>query len=181
MGEEKRKPGRPRKWASDAERMRAARAAKRAERDATSRRAKQVSSDTDRRWGEAPVPVVSPVAPPSQLPTSVVALEPIADHSDCEAAIGALRRELVDLEERYDDLVLSRWMLGRKYEHALGRMRSHDPAGIVWLVEHLADWERDNEARRIKRLQEPSRELVRRRYEEEFDRRLELARRQSEL
>ncbi len=34
MGEEKRKPGRPRKWASDAERMRATRAARRAEREA---------------------------------------------------------------------------------------------------------------------------------------------------
>ena len=34
MGEEKRKPGRPRKWASDAERMRATRAAQRAEREA---------------------------------------------------------------------------------------------------------------------------------------------------
>ncbi|MFP5487627.1 MAG: hypothetical protein ACLGHQ_04905 [Acidimicrobiia bacterium] len=99
---------------------------------------------------------------------------------DCEATIGALRRALVDLEERYDDLVLSRWMLSRKYEHALGRMRTHDPAGIVWLVERLAEWERDNEARRIRRLQEPHRELVRRRYEEEFERRLEQARRQSQ-
>lgn len=87
-----------------------------------------------------------------------------------------MRRELVDLEERYDDLVLSRWMLSRKYEHALGRMRTHDPAGIVWMVERLADWERDNEARRFRRLQEPHRELVRRRYEEEFERRLEIAR-----
>ncbi len=91
-----------------------------------------------------------------------------------------MRRELVDLEERYDDLVMSRWMLSRKYEHALGRMRSHDPAGITWLVERLAEWERDNEARRIRRLQEPHRELVRRRYEQQFDRRLELARRHSE-
>ena len=126
------------------------------------------------------MPVVSPVASASRPPASAAAPEPSADHTDCEATIGALRRELVDLEERYDDLVLSRWMLSRKYEHALGRMRSHDPAGIAWLVEHLADWERDNEARRIGRLQEPHRELVRRQYEEEFDRRLQQARHASQ-
>lgn len=133
-----------------------------------------------RRRAEAPLLVEPPVVSESQPSASAVAPEPVADHTDNEATIGALRRELVDLEERYDDLVLSRWMLGRKYEHALGRMRSHDPAGIVWLVERLAEWERDNEARRIRRLQEPHRELVRRRYEEEFDRRLEQARRASQ-
>lgn len=180
MGEEKRKPGRPRKWASDAERMRATRAAQRAEREAASRRTEEVSADAVRRRAGAPLAVNSPVAATRQPPAPVVAPKPDADHTDCEATIAALRRELVDLEERYNDLVLSRWMLSRKYEHALGRMRSHDPAGIVWLVEHLADWERDNEARRIRRLQEPHRELVRRRYEEEFDRRLELARRHSD-
>ena len=180
MGEEKRKPGRPRKWASDAERMRATRAAKRAEREAASRRAEAGSGDAGRRRGDAPVPVESSVAPASQPAAPAVAPEPVADHTDCEVTIGVLRRELVDLEERYDDLVLSRWMLSRKYEHALGRMRSHDPAGIVWLVERLADWERDNEVRRIRRLQEPHRELVRRRYEAEFERRLEVARRASQ-
>jgi hypothetical protein len=180
MGEEKRKPGRPRKWASDAERMRATRAAQRAEREAALPQEGKDSRDADRRCGETPTPVVSPVASTNQPPASAVAPEPIADHEDCEATIRVLRTELVNLEERYDDLVLSRWMLSRKYEHALGRMRSHDPAGIVWLVESLAEWERDNEARRIRRLQEPHRVLVRRRYEEEFDRRLDLARRTME-
>ena len=180
MGEEKRKPGRPRKWASDAERMRATRAAQRAEREAAPPQEEKDSCDADRRCGETPMPVVSPVASTNQPPASVVAAEPLADHEDCEATIRALRTELLNLEERYDDLVLSRWMLSRKYEHALGRMRSHDPAGIVWLVECLAEWERDNEARRIGRLQEPHRELVRRRYEGEFDRRLDLARRTME-
>jgi len=179
MGEEKRRPGRPRKWASDAERMRAARAAQRAAREATARRAEKDSGDTDRRRGGAPISAGPSVASEGQLPAPAVAPESVADHTECEATIGALRSELVDLEERYDDLVLSRWMLSRKYEHALGRMRTH-PAGIVWLVEHLADWERENEARRTKRLQEPNRELVRRRYEEEFERRLELARRQTQ-
>lgn len=180
MAKEKRKPGRPRKWASDAERMRATRAAQRAEREAASPQEGKGTRDPDRQCGETSMPVVSPVASPEQPPASVAAPEAVADHTDCEVTIGALRCELVDLEERYDDLVLSRWMLSRKYEHALGRMRTHDPAGISWLVEHLADWERDNEARRIQRLQEPYRELVRRRYDEEFDRRLELARRRSE-
>jgi hypothetical protein len=179
MGEQKRKPGRPRKWASDAERMQATRAAQRAERAAASRRAENGSRGDDRRGGEAPAPVIAPVDSASERPASAVVPEP-ADHTDCEVTIGALRTALVDLEERYDDLVLSRWILSQKYELALGRMRSHDPAGIVWLVEHLADWERDVEAKRTKRLQEPNRELVRRRYEEEFDRRLELARRQSQ-
>lgn len=179
MGEQKRKPGRPRKWASDAERMRATRAAQRAERDAASQRATTRSHGADGRGGAAPDPAVLAVAARSQPQPSAVLSAPVADHTECEATIGALRRELLNLTERYDDLVLSRWMLSRKYEHALGRMRSHDPAGIVWLVERLAEWERDNEARRIRRLQEPHRELVRRRYEEEFDRRLQQARRAS--
>ena len=136
MGEEKRKPGRPRKWASDAERMRATRAAQRAEREAASLQEGKESRDADRRWGEAPVTVVSPVASTNH-PPSVVAPEPIADHKDCQATIRALRTELVNLEERHDDLVLSRWILGQEYELALGRMRSHDPAGIVWLSDGL--------------------------------------------
>jgi hypothetical protein len=123
--------------------------------------------------------VVPPAVEVTQTPPSAVPQEPVADHSSCEVTIGALRRELVDLEERYDDLVLRRWVLSRKYELALGRMRAHDPAGIIWLVERLAEWERDVEAKRT-RLQEPNRELVRRPYEAEFDRRLEQARRQSE-
>ena len=180
MGEEKRKPGRPRTWASDAERMRATRAAKRAAREAASPQEEKDARDADRRWGAVPVAVVPPAGSASKPPVSAVAPEPVTGHTECEEAIGALRRELVDLEERYDDLVLSRWMLSRIFEHALGRMRSHDPAGIVWLVERLADWERDVEAKRTQRLQPPTRELVRRRYEEEFDRRLELARRQSQ-
>ncbi len=175
MEEQKRKPGRPRKWSSDAERMRATRAAQRAEREATAEPAKKRSHGSDGRGDDVP----TPSAAASQTPPSAVVPEPSADHADSVATIGVLRRELVDLEERYDDLVLSRWMLSRKHEHALGRMRSHDPEGINWLVEQLADWERDVEAKRTKRLQEPNRERVRRRYEEEFDRRLELARRES--
>lgn len=159
--------------------MRATRAAQRARREAASRRAGKNSCEADPLHGEAPVPDVSPVASAEHPPESAVASEPVADHTDCEATIAGLRTELVNLEERYDDLVLSRWILSQKYEQALGRMRSHDPAGIVWLVERLAEWERDVEAKRTKRLQEPNRERVRRRNEEEFDRRLEFARRSS--
>lgn len=158
--------------------MRATRAKHRAERASASPRAENGSRGDDRRGGEAPAPVTAPEVDVNPTPAPGVR-EP-ADHADCDVTIGELRAQLVDLEERYDDLVLSRWMLSRKYEHALGRMRSHDPAGIVWLVEQLAGWERDNEARRIKRLQEPNRELVRRRYEEEFHRRLEHVRRRSQ-
>jgi hypothetical protein len=152
MGEQKQKSGRPRKWASDAERIRATRAAQRAERAAASRRAENGSRGDDRRGGEAPAPVIAPVDSASEPPASAVVQEP-ADHTDCEVTIGALRTELVDLEERYDDLVLSRWILAQKYECALGRMNLHDPAGIVWLVDQLAEWERDVEAKRTKRLQ----------------------------
>jgi len=180
MGEQKQNPGRPRKWASDAERMRAARAAQRAEREAASQRATKGSRAADGRGVGAPMPVVSPADAASQAPWPEVINEPVADHTDCEGIIAALRVELVDLEERYDDLVLSRWILAQKYERALGRMNLHDPAGIAWLVEQLAEWERDVEAKQTMRLQEPNRERVRRRYEEEFDRRLEHARRQSQ-
>ena len=77
------------------------------------------------------MPVDSPGASAGTPSAPVVAPDPVAGHTDCEATIRALRRALVDLEERCDDLVLSRWMLTQKYEHALGRMRSHDPAGIL--------------------------------------------------
>ena len=180
MGEPKRKPGRPRKWASDAERMRATRAVQRAEREAASQRAQEGSRRADGPGGDVPMPVVSRVVAASQTPPAAVVPETAAEHVDCEMIIGALRTELADLEERYDDLVLSRWILSQKYECALGRLRSHDPAGIAWLVERLAEWERDVETKRTKRLQEPNRERVRRRYEEDFERRLELARRQSQ-
>ena len=63
MGEEKRKPGRPRKWASDAERMRATRAAQRAEREAASLQEGKESRDADRRWAEFTELISSPRLP----------------------------------------------------------------------------------------------------------------------
>ena len=180
MGEQKRKPGRPQKWASDAERMRATRAAQRAEREAASQRTTRQSSgaggrdDDDER-----TPIDAPAAAATPTPPTAVAPERVADHSDCDATISVLRAELEWLDERYDDLVLSRWILAQKYERALGRMRTHDPHGINWLVEQLAEWERDVDDRRTRGLQEPSRERARRRHEEEFERRLELGRRSS--
>lgn len=180
MGEQERKPGRPRKWASDAERMRATRVAHRAEREAASQRATRRSSGTRGRDDDERMSIDAPVvaAVPTRSPTAV-APERVVDHSDCDATISVLRVELFRVEERYDDLVLSRWILAQKYERALGRMRTHDPHGINWLVEQLAEWERDVDERRTKGLQEPSRERARRRHEEEFERRLELARRSS--
>ena len=57
MGEQKRMPGRPRKWASDAERMRATRAAQRAEREAASQRTTPRSSGAGGRDDDEPVPI----------------------------------------------------------------------------------------------------------------------------
>ena len=181
MGEQKRKPGRPRKWASDAERMRATRAAQRAEREAASQRTTRRSSGAGGRDDEdESTPIGARAAAAIPTPPTAVAPERVADHSDCDATISVLRAELARLDERYDDLVLSRWILAQKYERALGRMRTHDPHGINWLVEQLAEWERDVDDRRTRGLQEPSRERARRRHEEEFERRLELARRTSQ-
>jgi hypothetical protein len=139
MGEPKRKPGRPRKWASDAERMRATRAAKSAEREETARRAEQDSRDTDRWSGEAPARADSPVASASRPPASAAAPESIAEHTDCEATVGALRRELLDLEERYDDLVLSGWILTRSTNaHSAGCARTIRPASFGWSSDSLS-------------------------------------------
>lgn len=163
MGEQKRKPGRPRKWASDAERMRATRAAQRAEREAVSQRATRRSSGTRSRDDDERMSLDAPVVAAVPMPPTAVAPEHVVDHSDCDATISVLRAELFRVEERYDDLVLSRWILAQKYERELGRMRTHDPHGINWLVEQLAEWERDVDERRTKVLQEPSRERARRR------------------
>ena len=180
MGEQKRKPGRPRKWASDAERMRATRAAQRAEREAASERATRRSSGTRSRDDDGRMSIDAPLVAAVPMPPTAVASERVDDHSDCDATFSVLRAELAQLDERYNDLLLSRWILAQKYERALGRMRTHDPDGINWLVEQLAEWEREVDDRRTRGLQEPSRERARRRYEEEFERRLELARRTSQ-
>ncbi len=179
MEEHKRKPGRPRKWASDAERMRATRAAQLAEREAASQRATRRSSGTRSRDDDERISIDAPVVAAVPMPPTAVAAERVVDHSDCDATISVLRAELFRVDERYNDLVLSRWILAQKYERALGRMRTHDPHGINWLVEQLVEWERDVDDRRTRGLQEPSRERARRRHEEEFERRLELARRSS--
>ena len=57
MTEEKRKPGRPRKWSSDAERMRAARAVKRERRlaDEERREAKRAERERANREQFAPL------------------------------------------------------------------------------------------------------------------------------
>lgn len=52
----------------------------------------------DRACGEASKPVVTPVASVIQPPPSAVVQEPVAGHTEWEAAVGALRRELVDLD-----------------------------------------------------------------------------------
>jgi hypothetical protein len=160
--------------------MRATRSVQRAEREAATQRTTRRSSraggrdDDDER-----TPIDAPAAAAIPTPPTQVVPERVVDHADCDARISVLCAELFRLEERYNDLELSRWILAQKYERALGRMRTHDPRGINWLVEQLAEWERDVDERRTRGLQEPSRERARRRHEEEFERRLELARRSS--
>jgi hypothetical protein len=115
--------------------MRAARAAKREQRLAEDARTAERREALDRPVGSSPD---APTATAARASDTTAA----PDHTVCEAIVDALRTELVNLEERYDDLVLARWILSRKYEQALGRMRSHDPTVFVWLVEHLAERER---------------------------------------
>ncbi len=95
------------------------------------------------------MPVVPPAVTASEMSSCAGFSTPVADHASCEATIGELRTMLVDLEERYDDLVLRRWIISQKYEHALGRMRSHDPPGIVW-------WSSDSPIGRAPSISQPS-------------------------
>ena len=98
MGEQKRKPGRPRKWASDAERMRATRAAQRAEREAASQRTTPRSSGARGRDDDERMSVDAPVVAAVPMPPTAVAPERVADHADCDATIGVLRAELFRVE-----------------------------------------------------------------------------------
>lgn len=140
MTDQKRKPGRPRKWSSDAERMRATRAEKRAKQlaDEERREAKRVEQErtTRERFGSAPKsnPVPAAGAPKTANTWKAV-------HATCEANIVKLRDELRQLEDEYDDSVYDRWILEHQYRMAVERMQEHDPAGIAWLDEQVRRWE----------------------------------------
>lgn len=136
MTDEKRKPGRPRKWSSDAERMRAARAAKRAERAAEAERveAKRQVQDWKERERFATAPNAKAGAPQTDATWKAV-------HATCEANIVKLRSEVRQLEDEYDDSVYDRWILEHQYRMAVARMQEHDPDGIAWLDEQVRRWE----------------------------------------
>lgn len=140
MTDEKRKPGRPRKWSSDAERMRAVRAAKRAKRLADEERREVKHGERERANREQfasssnakPVPVAG--APKAGNTWMAV-------HATCEANIVKLRGEVRELEDEYDDSVYDRWILEHQYRMAVARMQEHDPDGIAWLDEQVRRWE----------------------------------------
>jgi len=140
MTEEKRKPGRPRKWSSDAERMRAARAAKREKRvaDEGRREAKRAEQERASREQFASSPTAKPATAPAAQKTGNTWM---AVHATCEANIVKLRDELRQLEDEYDDSVYDRWILEHQYRMAVARLQEHDPEGIARLDEQVRRWE----------------------------------------
>ena len=138
--DEKRKPGRPRKWSSDAERMRAARAAKREERRvAEERRAarrEQQEQRTREKHSTASTPDSVAVKPAPSVPDDV-ADEDISN----QAEIDKLRAEVRRLEDEFDDVVYDRWIFETQLRMAFHRMRQHDPDGLAWLDKQLRRWE----------------------------------------
>ena len=138
MTDEKRKPGRPRKWSSDAERMRAARAAKRAKRlaDEERREVKRAEQERANREQFASSPSAKPVPAAPKTGNTWKAV-----HATCEANILKLRGELRELEGEYDDSVYDRWILEHRYRMAVARMQDRDPDGIAWLGEQVRRWE----------------------------------------
>ncbi len=145
MPDEKRKPGRPRKWSSDAERMRATRAAKREQqRVEEAPRGKRAGARQEAKRAELAGPGVA-----VRASNSGQTLEPsntwMAVHAVCEANIRKLRAEVRRLEDDYDDAVYDRWILEHQYRLAVGRMRDRDPEGLAWLDEQVQRWERRRE------------------------------------
>lgn len=136
MTDETRKPGRPRKWSSDAERMRATRAAKRAARAAE---AERLEAERDvQEWANRER-FATPTEAKSGAPTTDNTRKAL--HATCEADITKLRSELRELEDEYDDAVYDRWILEHQYRMAIARMRDHDPDGVAWLDDQARRWE----------------------------------------
>ena len=136
MTDEKRKPGPPRKWSSDAERMRAARAAKLAERALEAERLEAKRQVQD--WKERERFATPPNAKAGAAKTGNTWM---AVHATCEANIVKLRDEVRKLEDEYDDSVYDRWILERQHRMAVARMQEHDLHGIAWLDEQVSRWE----------------------------------------
>jgi hypothetical protein len=137
MSDEKPKPGRPRKWSSDAERMRAHRAAKREKPRADGERRAAAERDAAEKAKAAWSPAPSPEAPA----TNLTAEERSAIHGPCEAIIEQLREEVERLEAEFDEVVYDRWIVATQYRLAIHRMQEFDPPGLDWLDEQLTKWE----------------------------------------
>lgn len=139
MPDEKRKPGRPRKWSSDAERMRAARAAKREERRVAEERRAARREQQERRTREkhSTAPNSEPI---TARPASSVPDGDVGDDISNQAEVDKLRAEVRRLEDEYDDVVYDRWIHETQYRMAVHRMRQHDPEGLVWLDDQLRRW-----------------------------------------
>ncbi len=137
MSDEKPKPGRPRKWSSDAERMRAQRAAKREKQRADSER----RAAAEREATEKAKAASSPAPKPDASATHLTGEERSAVHGPCEAIIERLREEIERLEAEFDEVVYDRWIVATQYRLAIHRMQEFDPPGLDWLDEQLTNWE----------------------------------------
>lgn len=141
MTDEKRRPGRPRKWSSDAERMRATRAAQRAKRaEAEARKeARRVEQERVKREQFAKAPDAESASTASSARQTGLTWMEV--HATCEANIVKLRAEVRQLEDEYDDAVYDRWILEHQYRMAVARMQAHDPDGLRWLDDQVRRWE----------------------------------------
>jgi hypothetical protein len=140
MPDEKRKPGRPRKWSSEAERMRAARAAKREERRvAEERRAARREQQERRTRAKYSTAATSESVTAESTPqvSNDVSDDDIANRAEIDKLHAEIRR----LEDDFDDVVYDRWILEHQYRMALARMRERDPGGLAWLDEQVRCWE----------------------------------------
>jgi hypothetical protein len=140
MTDERRKPGRPRTWSSDAERMRAARSAKREKRLAADERRAAKCAEQSRANREQPANSHNGQSASTDSIAPKTGKTWMAVHATCEANILKLRAELRDLEDEYDDSVYDRWILEHQYRMAVARMREHDPDGVAWLDDQVRRW-----------------------------------------
>ena len=139
MPDEKRKPGRPRKWSSDAERMRAARAAKREERRVAEERRAARREQQERRTREKYSTAATSESVTAE-PTPSVPDDDVDDGISNQTEGDKLRAEVRRLEDAFDDVVYDRWIYEMQYRMAIHRMRQHDPDGLVWLDDQLRRW-----------------------------------------
>ena len=139
MPDEKRKPGRPRKWSSDAERMRAARAAKREERRVAEERRAARREQQERRTREKYSTAATSESVTAE-PTPSVPDDDVDDGISNQTEVDKLRAEVRRLEDAFDDVVYDRWIYEMQYRMAIHRMRQHDPDGLVWLDDQLRRW-----------------------------------------